>query len=392
MPRRLLLVAFGESFASVLLVRGLYFYTDDLLGFSRAANLGLALLFGACYVVGAFAAHPIAKRSVERRVFTTAIVTLAVLHAALAAHPVAWLIWPVFAAIGVATGMKWPVLESFLAAGGTPEQSFATIGRFNMSWSLAIPLAVAISGTIIESPVPWVLFAGSAGLHGLTLLLTRRLPARPTHLPDDHPERPDPQRVARYRKLLTASRLTMAAGVAMWFLVVPLLPNIFDELELRVELATVAASTLDAVRFAAFVMLLFATQWRGRAWPLAAVAVGLPVAFAMILFAPQLGSLAWAIGGQVLYGVLFAVAYFGALYYAIVIKNAAVDAGGAHEGLIGLGFALGPLAGLIGLALRDAAGGYVPGMLIGAAPLVLLCVVGGVWPLVRLKRPPSTTA
>ena len=49
------------------------------------------------------------------------------------------------------------------------------------------------------------------------------------------------------------------------------------------------------------------------------------------------------------------------LWLALVVKNASVDAGGVHEGLIGAGFAIGPTMGLIGHAPASPAGGYING-------------------------------
>jgi len=80
-------------------------------------------------------------------------------------------------------------------------------------------------------------------------------------------------------------------------------------------------------------------------------------------------SLGVVILGEVVFGVFVGVIYHLALYYALVVKNAAVDAGGGHEGLIGLGLALGPAVGLVGEYL---AGGSSPlaFILLAAAPLV----------------------
>jgi len=75
------------------------------------------------------------------------------------------------------------------------------------------------------------------------------------------------------------------------------------------------------------------------------------------------------------------------------VKNASVDAGGAHEGLIGLGLGLGPLAGIAGYAL---AGhplantgielGHVQGTLVAVLPLLGACIVGALRPMPRLLR------
>ena len=63
---RLYWLTFIESVGTVLLERGLYFYTENVLAFSDAKNLWLALAFGVTYVVGAISSHRVCLRVSER--------------------------------------------------------------------------------------------------------------------------------------------------------------------------------------------------------------------------------------------------------------------------------------------------------------------------------------
>ena len=83
--------------------------------------------------------------------------------------------------------------------------------------------------------------------------------------------------------------------------------------------------------------------WRG-----AALAGGL----ALVLVAP---SLAGVVAGLVLFGAGMGITYYAALYYALAVGHAAVDAGGTFEALIGLGYCVGPLLGLCGQLAPGAA-------------------------------------
>ncbi len=74
--------------------------------------------------------------------------------------------------------------------------------------------------------------------------------------------------------------------------------------------------------------------------------------------------------------------YYSSLYYAMIVKNASVEAGGGHEGLIGAGFALGPVAGLVGVALQPALGSAVLGMVLGVGPVFVACFAVA-WPALR---------
>ena len=66
-----------------------------------------------------------------------------------------------------------------------------------------------------------------------------------------------------------------------------------------------------------------------------------------------------------MFGVAQGVVYVGSLYYAMEVGASGVDAGGAHEGLIGVGYTLGPLCGLIaGMAFGYDTAGFEPGLLL----------------------------
>jgi hypothetical protein len=177
----------------------------------------------------------------------------------------------------------------------------------------------------------------------------------------------------------------MLSSYSLLFLLAPLMPGVFQRLGQSVEHATLWASCLDAVRLLTFALLGVVTSWHGKLSPLVFNAVGLPLGFAAVLFGPTLPIV---VLGEIVFGVLSGITYFAALYYAMVVKNASVDAGGAHEGLIGLGFSLGPGVGLIGHALTHSGGSYLGGVVLGVAPLMLACLWGAFRPLVRMPAVP----
>jgi hypothetical protein len=118
--------------------------------------------------------------------------------------------------------------------------------------------------------------------------------------------------------------------------------------------------------------------------------VVLPAGFFMVLLSDQLPVV---LLGEAFFGISAGVLYYSSLYCAMVVKNASVDAGGSHEGLIGTGFALGPAAGLLGLGLTSALGGPLYGNLLGVGPIFLLCAIGAVrFTLKAGKRSEKTKA
>ncbi len=46
--------------------------------------------------------------------------------------------------------MMWPIVESYVSAGLTPLGVSRAIGKFNIAWSVPVPLAMWASGPIIQ--------------------------------------------------------------------------------------------------------------------------------------------------------------------------------------------------------------------------------------------------
>lgn len=386
-PRSLLWLTFLESFGTVLIERSLYFFTHDVLGFGETDNLWFALAFGVTYVIGALASHPAANHMGERRLLFASLGGLFVMHALLTAWPRAGLLVVAFPIIGFLQGIKWPVVESYVSAGRTPTELVRLLSRYNATWALSVPLALASSGPLIAL-WPASLFAAAGVLNVVAGLCGLSLARRPLHLDVSHPERPNSAEVLRLGSLLATARWAMLGSYALLFLLAPLMPGLFAKLGVSLNVATSAAGLLDLARLGTFVLLGTWVRWRGEAWPLVAALFALPASFAMVLFGTNL---LFVLAGELLFGAAAGLAYTAALYYALVVKNASVDAGGAHEGLIGLGFALGPLAGLIAHGSQNLLGGYVTAMVLSTAPLMVVCTVFGLRPLRTAPRRASNS-
>jgi MFS family permease len=380
--RRVLWLSFIESFGTILIERAIYFFSHERLGYSEAQNLGLALLFGVTYTLGAAVSHVAAQRMGDRRALVATVIALLGLHALMALIPSGVGLALAFASVGFFEGAKWPIIESYVGAGLSPEEQLGAVGRFNVSWALAVPLAMAASGPLIASGWPASLFALAALANVAALALLVRVPAAAPHLEAGHPSRQDAGKLGRYRALLASSRWTMLSAYALMFLIAPLLPVVFQRLGRPVAEATFWASCMDAVRVCTFAALAVLPGWHGRTGPLWLGAIGLPIGFAAVIAGP---SLALVLAGEVVFGVLAGVTYYAALYYAIVVKNAAVDAGGGHEGLIGVGLALGPALGLFGDMLSQGGNNPLIGISLAATPLVGACWFGALRALVRVR-------
>src|SRR5690349_18988832 len=80
---RVLWLSFVESFATILLERGLYFFSHERLGYSETENLALAAGFGATYTVGATLSHVLSRRAGDRATLFWTLGVLLWLHLSL---------------------------------------------------------------------------------------------------------------------------------------------------------------------------------------------------------------------------------------------------------------------------------------------------------------------
>ncbi len=381
---RLLVVTFIESLATVIVERGIYFYFEHYFGFTGAQNLGAGLGFGLMYIAGALLSQRACGRVGEKRILIWTLWGQLASHALM----VLWVIWPTpyavagaMVASGFFYGMKWPVMESYVSAGLTPIAVARAVGKFNISWAASVPTALLLSGPMIEL-TPYALFVLPIGFNLISLWMIRPLEPHPVHLPEDHPGRLPAETMERYRAQLVSARWTMLSSYSLLFLLAPLMPQIFRGLGYTPAVATALAALLDVVRLTVFITFERYQGWHGRAWYLVMCVFGLAIGFVMIL--PG-ANVVVVIAGEVIFGLAAGVTYYAALYYAMVVKNASVDAGGAHEGLIGAGFALGPIVGLVGMGIGGTIGATA-GVLLSAAPLVVVCSIAGLWPLARVRR------
>jgi hypothetical protein len=387
LKQRIIGNVFVGSFGATLLQRGSYFFTHQVLGFSQAQNLWLALLVGVTYIAGASASHPLAARFGERRSLLSVQLMIVALLLVITRFSSAALLVTALACIAVLQGMMWPIFESYMSAGETPRSLGRVLARYNIGWALATAPALALAGPLIASGSPRHLFALAALLYVLVFLSSRVFPSQPAHLAAGHAERPDPAVLELYRGLLRASRFAMLGSYTLLYVLAPLMPEIMKNLGFGTATAARAASLLDVARLGSFLALFAYRGWHGKKTPIALAIAALPLGFCLVIFGANISTV---ISGELLFGAAAGFLYTAALYYAQVVQNASVDAGGAHEALIGLGYALGPSAGLIGTALAHGAGpgsaAYVHGMSVATLPVIATCSLAALWPLLRARR------
>lgn len=343
-----LALTFANSLGSAVAAYGVYFVAASRFGWEWRENLGLALVYGVAYTPGAFLSGPVLRYAERRSTLLTPrslFVLITVLMAGACFLPPlvseAWTLWVFQGVYAVLSGLMWPLVESYLASGRSGARLRNAMGRFNIAWASAIVVCLWLIAPLIQR-APLMTLAGLGAVHVLGLALILRLPVRP----GAHGEATVADGVddpLRAKRLLTTFRVLLFSSFVLGAALNPRLPDRLRDLGVATDWRTPLASAWPAMRVAAFVLLERWHGWHGRwrtvVWSGGALVVG----FALAMFAP---SLALTTVGLVLFGVGFGGAYTAALYYAMVVGNADVDAGGKHEGIIGLGYTLGPLLAL----------------------------------------------
>jgi hypothetical protein len=242
--------------------------------------------------------------------------------------------------------------------------------------------------SLLIREAPLAVIACLGGAHVLSAAIALALPGRPPkHLTDAHEPHPPV-----YRDLLICFRWLLVMSYVLVCALGPVMPTRLGALGLTADKAAQVASAWTISRLGVFALMQFWHGWHGRwltpIWAGGALLAG----FALALMAPS------AIGvviGLSLFGIGLGGIYCAALYYAMEVGGAEVEAGGTHEALIGMGYTVGPLLGV--LAWGGALAGLVapdsqhvrPLMLALAGLVAAVGVCGAVAAVRRARRLPA---
>lgn len=396
---------FFNSVGGGVVTTGFSFLADAEYGFAPAQNYLLGLLQGVLYVVAALAAGPSLNWATRRFpvVYTRrTLLAIMLLLGVLCVLPWltrgpgsggAWALWLLIAGYSALTGVLWPITESYMSGGRSGAGLRSATGVFNVVWSSALVVAFWIMGPLKQHhSLELVLGVGVLHLACAGLLVTFD-PNPTSHIHEHHAAVPD-----TYPRFLGVFRMQLVTSYMVFSALTPFLPVACKSLQLAEHLHTPVASTWLAARVTAFVLMQRWHGWHGR-WATALVgAVLLITGFAAAVLSPAIGKAAGPsaglvslVGGLAAFGLGMGAIYFAALYYAMAVGNAQVDAGGKHEAMIGLGYGGGPVFGLLAIGVTRAG---VPAAESAAANfqtpmLVLVTATSGIliaWSLIRARK------
>jgi len=326
---------------------GLFFITHHALGFGEVRNLLVALAMGASYTAGAWYAAPAIRALARRspRLTTKALLLLTNILLALVsvlpavARGAEWAFWVMAVTYLPLTGVLWPVVEAYLSGGRSGRDLRRATGAFNFAWSSAVLAAFWMMAPLLET-APLAVVAGMGGVHLVCLPIIARLPAEPPRHDDDPDLPPHPE---VYGRLLPVFRVLLTLSYVLVNALEPILPARLSAMGVRAAASAGIASVWAATRVGVFVLCAYWHGWHGR-WRTVGLTTALMLGgFALVSAA---GTVPAVVAGLVLFGAGVGGVYVAAIYYAMAVGRAEVDAGGRHEAVIGLGYTAGPLPAL----------------------------------------------
>ncbi len=367
---------FLNSLGTGLVTNGIFFLTTNYYKFTQAENYLVGVTMGFTYILGASTAGRTVKKA--KATFPSLstrgiLVILMVLMGAItlvpalatnisestggaaalevAARPSAWPIWLVIITYIPLTGILWPLTESYLSGGKSGAALRRGTGIFNVVWSGSVLLAIFGLSPLIEEHAMKCFFALTAVHIGVGAALPFMFAPEPApHVHEDHEPHPPV-----YSQLLITFRWLLPLAYVISSVLGPYLPSAMLALKVEPRHQPLIAGAWLLPRVFTFAVVRYTNGWHGR-WAMPVLGTFLLVGGCIMAVLSPLGTrlhlsehqcIMIMIGGLLAFGVGNALIYAGALYYAMEVGAADVDAGGTHEALIGVGYLVGPLCGLL---------------------------------------------
>ena len=341
-----------NSIGTGVLWNGLGFVTQRDLKFTEVETTMLFLASGGVYAIAALASGR-AVRALSRRMSARGVLVMLLLVQAAAsplvyAGATAFGIVTMVLATSVTAALLWPIVESFVSGGRSGDGMRRAIGRWCIVWMAAVSVALLMMAPLMRSgdaqglDARFAVFAvGPLSL--ISLVAIPWLPRSPGAHVDEHGTVP-----SGYRAQLASARVLLPASYMMVGALSPILPYVLTSIDIAPAAQTPLTATWLLVRLGAVALLAHAAFWHGKWSSLFVGAALLAGGFALVVAAPALWSVA---AGLSLFGIGHGIIYYAALYYALRVGSAGVDAGGTHEALIGVGYVAGPGAAMAGALL-----------------------------------------
>lgn len=374
----LLVITVIASFATGVFWNAIGFIAKEAFGFDAARTLLLFTVTGFTYALAAYLAGDVTARVGRRWSPRTFLAVLLVLLGGSCLLPGLYpresLLWIAAMLASVVSALLWPLVHAFLSSGRHGRAMRSGIGIFNLTWMSATAFPLLVMGPALER-APLAVLTVLGLLCAPAVLAIPGLPARPLpydeHLAAGHVP-------PTYRALAWSARMLLPLSYVLVATLASLAPFRFEAVGVGITLAAAATATWMLARVGMVGWMSASQRWAGRGSTLLLAASLMAGGFALFAVGPTALLL---LAGLACFGAGVGAIYHAALYYGMAVGRAEVDAGGRHEALIGLGYALGPGVAWLGAGILRAAGGspqagmllalavvLVPGLALAARP------------------------
>ena len=279
-----------------------------------------------------------------------------------------WIMWTSGGVAGFCSAWLWPIVESYLVAGRHGPEMRRAIGWWNLVWMSSVAGVMLAMAPLMENHASMVI----VGLGVMNVFALFVLPLFPKNPPSHEASLVKEHVPVSYAGLLQGARVLLPLSYVINGVLSPLLPFILTGIAVDIfwQTPVVAIWMISRVFATTFMWYMVSDPiaqapevrpqgsdrvlwcWHGKWSVLWGAFVAMGAGFVCILGASTLLNV---IVGLVILGIGFGVTYYTALYYAMAVGSAEVDAGGKHEAFIGGGYMVGPMLGLVSLQFAPTA-------------------------------------
>lgn len=383
----ILVLTFLSSLGTGVLWSGLSFIAKHEYDYTSTQNFLLYIATAIAYIIAALRAGRL-SRMLQRWLSPRGVLAMILLlQVIVSLVPLVWTthhaLWFVGCATSVLAATLWPLVESYLAAGRHGRAMRSAMGWWNVTWTSAVAVALLLMAPLISEQyaVLAIVALAPVSLVSLPTLLWLR------PYPGEHDEAQAKQSItSEYPLLLRSVRILLPLSYVLIGTISPLMPYRLESLHVALIHETPLTAIWMLMRVIALIIMWRVQFWHGRWGALLLGGLCMLAGFAMIAAAPNTLLLSL---GLATFGAGQGIIYYAALYYAMSVGAAQVDAGGTHEALIGVGYAVGPATALLGQRLPaavDAPMDEVAGIVITVSALTLVTAAPTVTPYLQARR------
>lgn len=298
------------------------------------------------YVLFCPVAGKVSDRAGRKRMAQAAALSLGFLHLVLTRVTTVSQLLCVVPFIGLATGMFWPPLQSWIGDMRTGELGTA-VGKFNIAWSSAGMLGTLLAGFLSEigTRTPFLI---SACLVVMIVLLVTLVPEQPPTQDRSSAEpattplaaaRPDPETHRAFLHAAWVANLVAFIGIGT---ITTFFPKLGADLGLSPSVIGMIVSTFALGRLLTFVILTRSTRWQYHARLLVMALLVSAASMGLASASNTLWLLAFCFA---IMGVVGGITYTASLFYALDAPGQGGANAGIHESLLSAGLALSAFSG-----------------------------------------------